>query len=309
MNKKILFILSWIFILIIVCIIVNIILNNKIFISDYQIYSKKITENFEGYKFVQITDVHSIRNETQLEKIIEKVKNEEPDIICVTGDLIDSDYYSKQNSLYMNNEIQKIEELTIKFMKELVTISDTYYIYGNHEMMLLDDPGNNSFKLDLQEIGVKIFNNSTKQITIGEESINLIGVQDPATLYKDEKYAYIGDNNKERVEIILDDLFLEIPEENKNDFTILLSHRPEYFKLYDDYNIDLALTGHTHGGIIKLPIIDGIYAHPQGWLPEYSYGMYNTEDFFMIISGGIGYSKLPIRIFNPPEISVITLEK
>ena len=111
------------------------------------------------------------------------------------------------------------------------------------------------------------------------------------------------------MQAILNDLFLEIPEENKNNFTILLSHRPEYFELYDKYNIDLALTGHTHGGIAKLPIINGIYAHPQGWMPKYSYGIYKTNDFLMIINGGIGYSKLPIRIFNPPEICTITLEK
>ena len=194
-------------------------------------------------------------------------------------------------------------------MEELVKISDTYYIYGNHEMMLLDDPENNKFKIDLEKIGVKILNNKTQELEKDGEKINLVGVQDPATLYKDEKYSYIRGTNKDKVEVILNDLFLEIPEENKNNFTVLLSHRPEYFELYDKYNIDLALTGHTHGGIVKLPVINGIYAHPQGWLPKYSYGIYKTNNFSMIISGGIGYSKLPIRIFNPPEICTITLER
>lgn len=306
MQKKILFILKLIAILFVLIIGFNLILNKNIFVKKYKIQSEKITKSFNNYKIVQITDVHSIRNEIQLEKIINKIKKCKPDLICVTGDLIDSDYYSIQNNLYENNEITQIEELTVKFMNELVNFADTYYIYGNHEMMLLDDPENNMFKLALEKSGVKILNNKVQVLEKEGEKINLIGVQDPATLYKDEKYANVKNSNKEKVEVILNDLFLEIPEENN--FTILLSHRPEYFELYDKYNIELALTGHTHGGIIKMPIIKGIYAHPQGWLPKYSYGIYEANDFSMIISGGIGYSKLPIRIFNPPEICVITLE-
>lgn len=309
MRKKITNLLKLIIILLALFCTFNIILNKNIFVREYKIQSKKITEKFDNYKIVQITDVHSIRNEISLEKIINKVKKEKPNMICVTGDLIDAEYYSSQNNLYNNKEIKQIEELTIKFMKDLKELADTYYIYGNHEMMLLDDPENNKFKTDLENLGIKILNNKNEVLEIEGERINLIGIQDPATLYKDEKYAYIDGVNKDKVQVILDDLFLEISEENKNNFTILLSHRPEYFELYDRYNIDLALTGHTHGGIIKLPVIKGIYAHPQGWLPKYSYGIYETNDFSMIINGGIGYSKLPIRIFNPPEICTITLEK
>ena len=309
MRKKIINLIKLIVILLSFLCVFNIILNKNIFVREYKIQSKKITEKFDNYKIVQITDVHSIRNEIDLEKIVNKVKLQKPNLICVTGDLIDSDYYSSQNDLYKNNEIKQIEELTVRFMKNLKEISDTYYIYGNHEMMLLDDPENNKFKKDLENLGIKILNNKTEELKIDGERINIIGIQDPATLYKDEKYAYIDGTNKDKVQMILNDLFIEMPEDNQNKFTILLSHRPEYFELYDKYNIDLALTGHTHGGIVKLPIIKGIYAHPQGWLPKYSYGIYKTNDFSMIISGGIGYSKLPIRIFNPPEICTITLEK
>lgn len=305
MIKKILTALKIIIIVLAVTVVINIFLNKFIFVRKYKISSEKVTENFNGYKIVQITDVHSIRNEVSLEKIINKVKKQNPDIIFVTGDLIDSDYYLEQNNLYENRQIDKIENLTLTFMEELTRICDTYYIYGNHEMMLLDDPENNAFKVNLENLGVKILNNSTEVISLGEEKINLVGIQDPATLYKDEKYAYYGISNLERTKLILDDL---MPNVSKENFTILLSHRPEYFETYEKYDIDLALTGHTHGGIMRLPIINGIYAHPQGWLPKYSYGIYQINDFSMIINGGIGYSKLPIRIFNPPEICSITLE-
>lgn len=306
MIKKILTALRIIIIVFAVTVVINIFFNKFIFVRKYKISSEKVTENFNGYKIVQITDVHSIRDEISLEKIINKVKKQKPDIIFVTGDLIDSDYYLEQNNLYESRQIDKSENLTLTFMEELTRICDTYYIYGNHEMMLLDDPENNTFKVNLENLGVKILNNSTEVISLGEEKINLVGIQDPATLYKDEKYAYYGISNLERTKLILDDL---MPNVSKENFTILLSHRPEYFETYEKYNIDLALTGHTHGGIMRLPIINGIYAHPQGWLPKYSYGIYQINDFSMIISGGIGYSKLPIRIFNPPEICSITLEK
>ena len=309
MQKKIINILKLLIILLAILIIFNIILNKNIFVKEYKIKSNKITEKFNNYKIVQLTDIHSIRNEIQIEKIINKIKEQKPNLICVTGDLIDSEYYSLQNDLYKNKEINQMEELTVKFMGELNKIANTYYIYGNHEMMLLDDPENNLFKKELENLGIKILNNKIDVLEVEGEKINLVGIQDPATLYKDEKYAYIDGANKDKTRVILNDLFLEIPEENKNDFTILLSHRPEYFELYDKYNIDLALTGHTHGGIAKFPIIKGIYAHPQGWFPKYSYGLYKTNDLSMIISGGLGDSKLPIRIFNPPEICTITLEK
>lgn len=307
MLKKFLIIIKLIIIVLIVLFVINFLLNKNIFSIQYKIQSEKLPKEFNDYKIVQITDVHSIRNEIQIDKIISKVKKQNPNLICVTGDLIDAEYYLHQNDLYLNNEIEEIEKFTVDFMEELVNICDTYYIYGNHEMMLLDDPENNLFKKNLENIGVKILNNSIDILEINNKKINIVGVQDPATLYKDKKYAYYGNSNKDKVEKILNDLFLEISEENKNNFTILLSHRPEYFELYDKYNIDLALTGHTHGGIIKLPIINGIYAHPQGWFPKYSYGKYETKDFTMITNGGIGYSKLPIRIFNPPEINSIIL--
>ena len=224
--------------------------------------------------------------------------------------MIDAEYYASENSKYQSGEIDFPDKLTADFVKELTSIASVYMVYGNHEMMLLDDPENNVFKVALEESGVKILNNKIDTITIGESSIKLVGVQDPATLYKDKKYASVGENNQDKVKQILDDLFLNEDSETNNEekYTILLSHRPEYFKLYKQYAMDLALTGHTHGGIVSLPEVGGLYAHPQGWFPEYVTGVYKTDNFQMIVGNGIGYSKVPIRIFNPPEIVTITLK-
>ena len=305
MRRKILVI---ILIIIFLILGINIILNNCIITTRYTIQNNKINNDLNGYKIVQISDVHSIRNENKKEKIIEKVKKENPNIIFVTGDLIDTDYYSEQNSMYQQGEIKQIEKLTLDFMKELVNIADVYFIYGNHELVLLDDPVNNKFAVALNELGVIILNNKLDTIQINNTTINLVGVQDPSTLYKDKKYAYIG-NNKEKTKAILDDLITNNDEFNNENFTILLAHRPEFFELYSNYDIDVAFTGHTHGGLIRLPIIRGIYSRAEGIFPKYSVGSYNKENITMIINSGIGYSEIPIRIFNPPEIVVTTLSK
>lgn len=290
----------------ILIVLINIFLNQYYFITEYQINSSKIPNNFDDYKIIQLTDIHSIRSTNQKDELVNKIKKQNPDIIFITGDLIDAGYYSEQNNKYEAGEVNFPDELTKEFVIELTDITNVYLVYGNHEMMLLDNPENNILKTSLEENGVTILNNMTDEIFIGEESINLVGVQDPATLYKDKKYAYVGDTHKETVEVILNDLFADSIDEK---FTILLSHRPEYFDLYTNYPIDLALTGHTHGGVVVLPFIGGIYAHPQGWFPEYVSGMYSKDNFDMIIGRGIGYSQLPIRIFNPPEIVEITLNK
>lgn len=295
----------------IMILLINFFINKNITVTNYYIEHYKISEDFKDYKILQLTDIHSIRNEEQSEKIINTVKNQNPNSIFITGDLIDAEYYAEQNNQYQAKEIEFPDKLTIDFVKKLTEIATVYMVYGNHEMMLLDDPENNVFKVALEELGVHILNNKRDTITLGEGNIKLVGVQDPATLYKDKKYASVGENNKDKTKQILDDLFYNLESENseqsnEKQYTILLSHRPEYFDLYKQYEIDLALTGHTHGGIVAIPEIGGLYAHPQGWFPEYVTGVYKTDNFQMIVGNGIGYSKIPIRIFNPPEIISIT---
>lgn len=172
-------------------------------------------------------------------------------------------------------------------------------------MILLDDPENNEFKVAVQELGVKILNNQVDTIQVGDGEIHLLGVQDPSTLYKSKKYANIGTTHKERINYILEDLWVGLEDAS---YKILLSHRPEYFDLYAEYHIDLALTGHTHGGVIRIPGIGGLYAHPQVWFPKYSSGLYSTAATHMIVGRGIVNPVFPTRMMNPPEIVSITLK-
>ena len=173
-------------------------------------------------------------------------------------------------------------------------------------MILLDDPQNNAFKNALEKLGVQNINNELVCYQRQEDGdkVYIGGIQDPSTLYKDYRYAFLS-NNGERMEAMLDAVTVGVRNE---EFFLLLSHRPEYLEMYDQYPVDLVLTGHAHGGQFRLPFIGGVYAPGQGFLPKYTAGLYETDDLEMYVGTGIGNSVIPVRIFNPPEILTIILE-
>lgn len=275
----------------------NVYWNQNIMMRTYTCQSKDIPESFSGYRIVQLTDIHSVRTEKQGKLIYDKVVSAQPDIICVTGDLVDSHYYGKNGI--------KGETYTLWLLEEILKLAPAYMIYGNHEMILLDNPEKNAFKVAVEKLGVEIINNKTIKLHSpdGEDDMYLAGIQDPATLYKNYKYAFI-DTNGERMEAMLDTVTVDVTNE---DFVLLLSHRPEYMEMYDQYPIDICLTGHAHGGQFRLPLIGGVYAPGQGFFPKYTQGVYETTDLGMYVGTGIGNSTIPFRIFNPPEIVTIVL--
>ena len=276
----------------------NVYWNSTIVVHTYTHVSEAVPQDFDGCRIVQLTDIHSVRNEKQKQLIYDTTVEQKPDIICVTGDLVDSRYYA-------SNGVEG-EKLTLTLMEELVKLAPVYFIYGNHEMILLDDPQNNEFKVAIEEMGVQIINNDVIRFVLneGDESIFIGGIQDPSTLYKDYRYAFLS-NNGERMEAMLDAVTVDV---HNDDFFLLLSHRPEYLEMYDQYPVDLVLAGHAHGGQFRLPFVGGVYAPGQGFLPKYTVGLYETDDLEMYVGTGIGNSVIPVRIFNPPEILTIILE-
>lgn len=290
-------------------------MNHQIFVRHMKIESASLPEEFQDFQIVQLTDIHSIRSQEQMEKILKKVRKEQPEVIVVTGDLVDSDYYTNSANVIAaeaENEVTAEFEIaeaipdiaTLQLMEELLTIAPVYMVYGNHEMILLDDPENNPLKVAMEEAGVVLLNHEKVRLEKNGEFIWLTGVQDPIVLYKDPLFADSGNNNRERLAAELDYVLEDVKEE---DYVVLLSHRPEYFEMYTEYPIDLALTGHAHGGQIRIPFIGGLYAPSQGWFPKYTSGLYEDGDFKMITSRGIGDSKKLMRVFNPPEIISVQL--
>ncbi|MDQ0233242.1 metallophosphoesterase [Metabacillus malikii] len=277
-NKK-----KWLYVLIGIALLIFFchFQNNSIVISEYTIGSDKIPESFDKYKIVQLSDLHSKSFGNDQSKLVKKVSKIEPDSIVFTGDLIDSDRYDEKSSLVL--------------MERLVQIAPVYYVTGNHEWW----SGNfDTLQDKLTGIGVQVMRNTTEEITIGTDQIIMIGIDDPA---------YLGESYEER-DKTEENIKHSIGEnEGEDNFQILLSHRPELFSLYDEYGFDLVFSGHAHGGQFRIPYLGGLIAPNQGFFPKYTSGMHKSDRTTMIVNRGLGNSIIPIRVFNRPEIVVVTL--
>ena len=299
-------ILLWLLLLCLLALGANALLNAGIWVTRYEIKSSRLPEGFDGFRIVQIADLHSVRTPEQAELLLTRVREEQPELIALTGDQIDSHYYADHSTPTEGEEEGFLPDRdTLELIRELTDVAPVYAVYGNHEMMLLDDPEHNPFKTALEEMGVTILYQHTVELTRNGDSILLAGIQDPATLYKNEDYDGLPDT-RSRMQAMLDNTLGEVDPEQ---FVLLLSHRPEYFELYQDYPIDLALTGHAHGGQIRLPGVGGLYAPGQGWFPKYTSGVFRQGRLSMVVSRGLGNSILPLRVFDPPELVTVTLRQ
>ncbi|MBR3866966.1 MAG: metallophosphoesterase [Butyricicoccus sp.] len=277
--------------------VVNLVLGQMVFVTRVTAVSADLPAAFAGYEIAQLSDIHSIRSQKQADRILAQVEKLSPDLIVLTGDLVDSGYYSRTFGT-------DGEKLTLGLLARLTAVAPVYYIYGNHEMVLLDDPVHNAFRTQVEALGVTLLNNETETIRRGGESISIAGIQDPSTLYKDASYAFLN-GSEAKTRSMLDNVVNGLRAE---DFVLLLAHRPEFFDLYVQSAADVILSGHAHGGQVRLPLVGGLYAPGQGLFPQYDAGLYAQDVTSMIVSRGIGNSLFPLRVFNPPEIVAVTLK-
>lgn len=247
----------------------------------YEITSDKIPDSFNDFKIAHFTDFHNTKIKKLTTKLIDQLKKESPNIIVITGDLID------------NNET----EASLKLIQEIKTIAPLYYIPGNHEAQIRETY--NIFEEKLKSDGVIVLRNEIENIEINNDKINIIGIDDPEFFSPSS----ILNEDETIFRSTLDRLTTNI-----DTYTILLSHRPEYFNDYISHNIDLTLTGHTHGGQIRMPALGAIYAPNQGFFPKYDKGIFTKDNKSMIISSGIGTTGLPLRILNKPELVIVKLK-
>ena len=256
--------------------------NTDLEIYKYNVKSEDIPSEFDNFRIVQISDLHNAEFGENNEKLLLMLKQADADIIAITGDMIDS----------RNTDI----DVAISFAQKAVNIAPVYYVNGNHESRVSGEY--EKLKQGLTDAGVTILENSSADITIGDEAITLIGINDP-TFRMD-----IVDDTMEQN--IAHQLVNVIPD--NDNYKVLLAHRPEYFDVYAG-KVDLVLSGHAHGGQFRIPFIGGLVAPGQGFFPEYYEGSHIKENTEMIVSRGIGNSIIPFRINNKPEIIVAELTK
>lgn len=255
--------------------------NTALELNTYTVTSARLPECFDGYRIAHVSDLHNAEMGEDNEKLLTMLREADPDMIAITGDLIES----------RNTDV----EIALQFVQEAMKIAPCYYVTGNHEARVNEYE---ELKTGLISASVIILEDAQTEISIGGESITLIGVNDPSF---QTDYLF-GDS-----ETVMSSKLTELLTD-RDGFTILLSHRPELFDTYADHDVDLVLSGHAHGGQFRLPFIGGVVAPNQGLFPEYDAGIYTEDNTNMLVSRGVGNSILPFRINNRPEVILIELQ-
>lgn len=235
---------------------------------EYRVAPEGLPPEFDGFRIVQISDLHG---RTALNsRIIRKTRRAEPDIIAITGDLVDGE-----------GQLEALKPM----LKELCDIAPCYYVTGNHEWSHMETE---VFIRELKELGVRPLRNRFTELSAGDASVTLAGVED--------RHGY-------RDMITPAELAEKLPEGT----SILLCHAPDDFKALAEDGYSLVLSGHVHGGLIRLPLLGGLFGPGRVFLPEYTGGIYEEGDSRMVVSRGLaGSGPLP-RLFNAPELTVVIL--
>lgn len=254
--------------------------NAALELNTYTISSRGLPDAFDGYRIAQVSDLHNAEFGGGNQRLLDMLREAEPDMIAITGDLIDS---RKTNIA-----------VALAFAEEAVRIAPCYYVSGNHEARV---PEYRELKAGLEAAGVTVLDDARVEIEISGKSITIIGVNDPSFLAD-----YLTSDAA-----VMDRKLSELSSEDAS-FTILLSHRPELFDTYAAHDMDLVLTGHAHGGQFRLPLIGGLIAPNQGLFPKYDDGLHSEGNTNMIVSRGLGNSIIPFRFNNRPEVVLIELK-
>lgn len=254
--------------------------NTALELNTYTVTSSDLPEVFDGYRIAHISDLHNAEIGKDNEKLLAVLREAQPDMIAITGDLIDS----------RRTDIG----IALAFTEKAMEIAPCYYVTGNHEARISEY---DRLKAGLEAAGVKVLEDERMEIELSGNTITLLGVDD--TSFRTD---YLFGDAATEIGARLADLTAD-----ENGFTVLLSHRPELFDTYVAFGMDLALSGHAHGGQFRLPCVGGVIAPNQGLFPEYDAGLYSDGDTYMMVSRGIGNSIFPLRFNNRPEVILVEL--
>ena len=244
----------------------------------YTFTSPKVENSF---KIALITDLHGNNYGKNQSTLMDAIDKENPDVVLLGGDIFDDKI-----------SYEKSEETVALLSKKY----KCYYVTGNHEYWSKDI---DNILETIKSYGVTILQGEVDTIDINGQLVNICGVDDP------EKYIYLDGGQK------LEDQLKQVDKKvNKDYYTILLSHRPEYYEEYSKYGYDLVLSGHAHGGQWRIPgILNGLYSPNQGMFPEYAGGMYEYQGGTLVVSRGLDRQGVLVpRIFNRPELVIIEVE-
>ena len=273
------------FLIVAAIVIVTVIIeNSRLTVSKYRVTCRSLPREFRGFRILQLSDLHGRRFGKDHEKLLAKIRPLHPDIIFITGDLID------RKERRAN---QKIE-----LVKKLLKIAPVYISLGNHEV---DSRSRSQPVLDeMARMGAHVLINGKERLYRGYSEIDIYGLALPSYFYKNDDGSY--DNLPPVTRAEVEEL---CGKNDENVFSILLAHSPIPFEEYEKWGADLIFSGHIHGGIIRIPFTEkGLLSPERVFFPQFTYGIYRKFGAYMIVSRGLG----KFRLFNPAEIVLVSLK-
>lgn len=270
MGKKHRWILPVLAILVVLTLIA---LDERLILRTYTVVSPKLTAEV---RLAVVTDFHSSDN---ADDVVAMVTSCAPDAVLMVGDMFDDDIANRPT------------ERTLSLMRQLSAQYPCYYVSGNHEAWTGEM---DALYQQTEEAGVTALRMSSGVLTVRGQRIALCGIPDPYEM------VFSGaPDTEEQLRQALEDV-------DSADFTVLLAHRPELLAKYAQFPLDLVVSGHAHGGQVRIPgVLNGLYAPNQGWFPKLAGGAYTQDGTTLIVSRGLAVrTRLP-RIFNRPEVVLV----
>lgn len=245
--------------------------NQSPVVTTHHVQLADLPSEFTGLKIIQLSDLHDAEFGEGQQQLIQQVSERKPDLLFITGDLIDSNRLDLEQSLALVRGLQEVAPM--------------YYVTGNHEIATRQA---DHIKSTLSKMGVTVLSNESVSYTKGESTLEVLGIEDPLDGVS---------------------VFRALEQRPRDgQLRLTLSHRPEVFQQYVNADEQLVFTGHAHGGQIRLWGLGGVIAPGQGFLPKYTSGVYKEGTTQMVVSRGLGNSIFPLRVGNRPEIVEVILE-
>ena len=270
MRKKHRWILPVLAILVILTLIA---LDERLILRTYTVVSPKLTAEV---RLAVVTDFHSSDN---ADDVVAMTASCAPDAVLMVGDMFDDDIANRPT------------ERTLSLMRQLSALYPCYYVSGNHEAWTGEM---DALYQQTEEAGVTVLRMSSGVLTVRGQRIALCGIPDPYEM------VFSGaPDTEEQIRQAMENV-------DSADFTVLLAHRPELLAKYAQFPLDLVVSGHAHGGQVRIPgVLNGLYAPNQGWFPKLAGGAYTQDGTTLIVSRGLAVrTRLP-RIFNRPEVVLV----
>ena len=255
--------------------------NTRLVTTEFELFYTDLPDAFDGYRIVLLADLHGAEHGKDNERLVEAVRAANPDIIAIAGDLIDR--------FQPGRPVERQLEIAETLVSQLVRIAPVYYVTGNHEW---DSGEVRSLLSMLGDSGVDVLQNQYRLLSTGGDNIILAGVDDPGG----------------PADMIKPDEFINNIRQNEDvDFIVVLSHRNYNLSMFSGLGVDLVLSGHAHGGMIRLPFTDGLIGPRNELFPTFTSGVYSMGSTDMVVSRGLGNHFGWTRLLNNPQVVVVEL--